>query len=163
MGLDMSLILRTKVKSKSDNIDLIYSQQVKSLMLKAKDKSENTSSANITDLIYWRKANQIRRWFADNLKDFEKDKNFGEYLVTKQDLEFLVDDINKVLKSENKVETAQETMPTSSGFFFGSTDYDDDYFKTLETTLEQITDLLNTLDWENMEEKGEKIYYTEWW
>jgi hypothetical protein len=38
----------------------------------------------------------------------------------------------------NSPELASEILPTSSGFFFGSNDYDDYYFNQLRNTLDQI-------------------------
>jgi hypothetical protein len=45
----------------------------------------------------------------------------------------------EVLKHKNK---AAEVLPTESGFFFGSTNYDEYYFKEVKDTLNIIEPLL---------------------
>lgn len=109
-----------------------------------------------TELMYWRKANQIRRWFVDHLNDFDPSDNLGEYDVSKKVLQDLINDIDYVLENES-IERAEEVMPTSSGFFFGNTEYDEYYFDKLRYTREQIQEILDTTSEED------EIYYTEWW
>lgn len=109
-----------------------------------------------TELMYWRKANQIRRWFVDHLNDFDPSDNLGEYDVSREVLQDLIDDIDYVLEDES-IERAEEVMPTNSGFFFGSTEYDEHYFDSLRYTREQIQEILDTTSEED------EIYYTEWW
>lgn len=109
-----------------------------------------------TELMYWRKANQIRRWFVDHLNDFDPSDNLGEYDVSREVLQDLIDDIDYVLEDES-IERAEEVMPTGSGFFFGNTEYDEYYFDSLRHTREQIQEILDTSSEED------EIYYTEWW
>lgn len=109
-----------------------------------------------TELMYWRKANQIRRWFVDHLNDFDPSDNLGKYDVSREVLQDLIDDIDYVLEDES-IERAEEVMPTGSGFFFGNTEYDEYYFDSLRYTREQIQEILDTTSEED------EIYYTEWW
>ena len=109
-----------------------------------------------TELMYWRKANQIRRWLVDHLNDFDPSDNLGKYDVSREVLQDLIDDIDYVLEDES-IERAEEVMPTGSGFFFGNTEYDEYYFDTLRYTREQIQEILDTTSEED------EIYYTEWW
>lgn len=109
-----------------------------------------------TELMYWRKANQIRRWFVDHLNDFDPSDNLGEYDVSREVLQDLIDDIDYVLEDES-IERAEEVMPTNSGFFFGSTEYDEHYFDSLRYTKEHLQEILDTTSEED------EIYYTEWW
>lgn len=109
-----------------------------------------------TELMYWRKANQIRRWFVDHLNDFDPSDNLGKYDVSREVLQDLIDDIDYVLEDES-IERAEEVMPTSSGFFFGNTEYDEYYFDKLRYTRERIQEILDTTSEED------EIYYTEWW
>ena len=113
------------------------------LVKRPKEKSE---------LMYWRKANQIREWFANNLINFVEN---GETKVYKEDLEYLLDAVTEVLENREK---APELLPTSSGFFFGSTEYDDWYWQGLTETKEKLEEILRDTDWDN-----EEIYYWEWW
>lgn len=109
-----------------------------------------------TELMYWRKANQIRRWFVEHLNDFDPSDNLGKYDVSREVLQDLIDDIDYVLEDES-IERAEEVMPTGSGFFFGNTEYDEYYFDSLRYTREQIQEILDTTSEED------EIYYTEWW
>ena len=78
---------------------------------------------------YWRKANQIHEWFVKNCGGGERD--YGLY-VSREDLQSLVDTCKEVLADKSK---AKELLPTASGFFFGSTEYDEYYFQDLKETI----------------------------
>ena len=80
----------------------------------------------------------------------------GEYYeVTKELLEELIADCKYVLSNHDE---AENIIPTSSGFFFGSTDYDEWYFNTLENTIQQCEKVISETDWDN-----ETVVYTESW
>ena len=49
-------------------------------------------------------------------------------------------------------------LPTTSGFFFGSTDYDEWYFKDVEDVRNKFSKLLDEMDWGN-----ETLYMHCWW
>ena len=82
---------------------------------------------------YWRKSNQIHNWFVETIGNGidECQKMF----VARQSLEELKDLCNQVLADHS---LADELLPTGAGFFFGSTNYDEWYFKDLEHTVEII-------------------------
>ena len=52
----------------------------------------------------------------------------------------------------------EDILPTSSGFFFGSTEYDGWYYDTLENTIEQCQKVIDETDWNK-----EVVIYTESW
>lgn len=108
----------------------------------------------LEEVAYWRKANQIRNWIVQNT-EYEADADCEEYLLNKETLENLVSDCKAVI-AENTL--ADELLPTKSGFFFGSTEYDDWYFEDLKSTVKQVEKVLKETDWDN-----EDIYYYEWW
>ena len=135
MGLDMYLFKRKKFREGDD----AYNELVKEM-------SE--------EVMYWRKANQIRSWIVNNTI-YEDDWNCEEVELTKETLEKLKADCEAVMDDPIKARTL---FPTSKGFFFGSTDYDEWYFSELETTAKEIGHILEDTDFEN-----ETIYYTEWW
>ncbi len=92
---------------------------------------------------YWRKANQIHKWFVDNAQEGEDD--CGYYSVEIKKLKELLEIVNKILNEKGKkkqVELAKELLPSKSGFFFGETDYDKYYFDDLIKTKEIIEKLL---------------------
>ena len=49
-------------------------------------------------------------------------------------------------------------LPTTSGFFFGSTEYDEWYFKDVEDVRNKFSKLLDKIDWSN-----ETLYMHCWW
>ena len=95
------------------------------------------------EIAYWRKANQIRQWFVNHIEEFDVGDNGDYYQVTKKLLMELIDDCQTVLDDHNK---ASEIMPSSSGFFFGSTDYDEWYYKDLENTIERCSRVIEETD-----------------
>lgn len=105
------------------------------------------------EIAYWRKANQIREWFNSHLENGVE--NCEHTLVSKEDLEQLLEDCKKVLEDHT---LAEDLLPTSNGFFFGGTDYDEWYFEDLEDTVKMLEQILEETDFEN-----EVIYYYEWW
>lgn len=124
------------------------------------------------ELMYWRKANQIHNWFVQNCQGGVDD--CGHYAITVADLMKLKELCEKILTMTEKrkemrytsfgatekeevdvlyltsegVEYATEHLPSRTGFFFGGTEYDDWYVWTLENTIEQINDTLDTLNCE---------------
>lgn len=120
------------------------------------DKEENAYViSGEYEIAYWRKANQIRHWFVNHIEEFKEDHNGGYYTITKELLEELIEDCNSVLTNHDM---AEDILPTSSGFFFGSTRYDEWYYNQLENTIDQCERVINETDWEN-----EVIVYHESW
>lgn len=87
--------------------------------------------------MYWRKANQIHEWFVQNVQNGEDDCR--SYYVTEKNLRQLLADIRTVLADTSK---AKDTLPTSSGCFFGSEEYDEWYFQDLEYTEKALVKIL---------------------
>ena len=108
---------------------------------------------------YWRKVNAIHNWFVKNVQDGIDDCNYHNE-VTKEKLEELLDICNTVVNSyyKNDLSTVSDLLPTQSGFFFGSTDYDKWYIKDIEDTIDIILEVLNTTNFEK-----EMIYYRSSW
>jgi hypothetical protein len=135
MGLDMYLNARKFVGwHKDDDIQraikeaLGISQAVKYVEVEA---------------IYWRKENHIHRWFVEHVQGGEDD--CSKYEVTRKNLIDLQTACRDALDHRDN---ADQVLPTQSGFFFGRTDYDDDYFASLESTISQIDTCLNlSEDW----------------
>lgn len=112
----------------------------------------NTAGEN-DELIYWRKANQIFKWFEDHCANGEIE-NCVPVPVTEYDLLQLLEDINAVLNDNSR---APELLPTQEGFFFGDTVYDEWYFKKLEYTRDKIESLLNEITEET------ELEFVAWW
>lgn len=109
---------------------------------------------------YWRKANQIHRWFLDHL-GLNSDFNCEHAEVSKEDLEQLVETCKLVLGRKDKNDAfrvAEENLPTQSGFFFGHTEYDDYYYEDLEYTIKEVENVIQETFWD-----GEIVAYSCWW
>lgn len=83
---------------------------------------------------YWRKVNHIHKWFVDNCG--EGVDECQEIYVRKEDLMTLRSTCMEVLANRGDEEKVSELLPCSKGFFFGSTEYDDDYYDSVERTIE---------------------------
>lgn len=134
---------------------------------------------------YWRKANQIHNWFVENIQDGVDDCGYHRE-VREDDLKELLDICQTVLKNCELVDgqvcngytyengeripimedgkyvkdpsVAEELLPTTSGFFFGSYDYDEYYVDDIKNTIDIITKVLETTDFET-----QMIYYCSSW
>jgi len=78
---------------------------------------------------YWRKANAIHDWFVQNVQD-GKDECQEAY-VSRESIQKLLDIVNKILADTSLAPTL---LPTADGFFFGSTEYNEWYWKDVEYT-----------------------------
>ena len=103
---------------------------------------------------YWRKANQIHNWFVKNIQDGIDDCQYHRE-VTKEDLKELLDTCHEVLCNPDLSELK---LPTQCGFFFGSTDYDEWYIENVKSTVDIITKILETTDFDK-----QMIYYVSSW
>jgi hypothetical protein len=112
---------------------------------------------------YWRKANHIHNWFVNNCQNGEDDCGYHE--VSKDKLEELLSLCRKVLNPTGgaiplilQEKIAEKNLPTSTGFFFGSTAYDDGYYEDIKNTIDIIENILSGTDFEN-----ESIFYSSSW
>jgi hypothetical protein len=147
MGLDMYLRASEYVyrhnfnrQTDEDTINPLFNEIVSSLELE--DVIDTTGFAGITvdvPMGYWRKSNMIHHWFVNNLAEGEDDCN--PIIVRREDLEQLKEVCINVIAVP---EMAEELLPTGSGFFFGSTDYDEYYFGDLNDTLGILTRCLES-------------------
>jgi len=98
----------------------------------------------VQEVAYWRKANHIHKWFVDNVQDGVDD--CGKYTVTRNQLNDLLQLCKDIIKSDKEKYIKSPLLPTQSGFFFGGTEYDDWYFKSIEMTIEYLTEALKLPD-----------------
>lgn len=92
----------------------------------------------------WRKANHIHKWFVDNCQDGNDDCR--EAFVGREQLEELIGLCKEVLADHS---IASAVLPTTDGFFFGGTEYDEWYFQDTQDTVEMLEHALtlgNDLD-----------------
>ena len=150
MGLDMYLNKRTYVQQWEHQKP---EEKYKVVVTKG-GESANIDPKKVKYIIeeagYWRKQNQIHRWFVENIQNGTDD--CGEYYVSKADLETLLELCEKV-KADNSL--ADELLPGVSGFFFGGTEYDEWYFDGIDNTIEILKEALE-------DENGEYLYSSSW-
>ena len=92
----------------------------------------------IVEAMYWRKSNQIHKWFVDNVQKGTDD--CGNYDVSREQIEELRQLILKVLDTKNAT-----LLPPQEGFFFGSKTVDDYYWQDLRDTEEKLGKVLEDL------------------
>jgi len=133
---------------------------------------EKISAVTVLEM-QWRKANAIHNWFVQNVLGCDECQ---EAAVSVEQLRELLATVNEVLAmsivadgivrngatmkagadhfvdniEDGQIivnpETAKELLPTTSGFFFGSTDYDQWYVDDLKYTQQELTRILNSAD-----------------
>lgn len=142
-------------------------------------------------LFYWRKANAIHRWFVDNCQNgidecqtayvdwsaLQELHNICSALMEKMILADGVvqngshagpDTGGKMVPNYEtgqyiaNPEICQKLLPTGSGCFFGSTDYDQWYYRDIERTYEMLDNLVRN-DCEFLKKYGLDVYYHSSW
>ena len=139
MGLDMYLYKKTYIRQG----DFYKPESVNEVIVKTGgeiDKKIDPKKIKyvVEEAGYWRKANQIHRWFVENVQRGTDD--CGSYWVSREKLEELLD-LCKRVKEDNSL--ADELLPSTSGFFFGGTEYDEWYFNDIDSTIKIIEDCLS--------------------
>jgi hypothetical protein len=149
MGLDMYLNKRTYVQywehNGDDNYEVTVTKGGKPTKIDPKKVKYIIEEAG-----YWRKQNQIHRWFVDNVQNGVD--NCGEYYVDIDDLKTLLELCEKV-KADHSL--AEELLPSASGFFFGGTDYDEWYYNGIDNTIDILKEALE-------DERGDYYYSSSW-
>jgi hypothetical protein len=137
MGLDMYLSAKKYLWQASDE-----DQQLSKEIQEKVNVRRRVKEISI-DAMYWRKANQIHNWFVENVQDgMDECKSHG---VSREDLENLLAACNAALQKKDS-----EILPPTGGFFFGSTEIDEQYWNEIKDTADEIQSLLMELDnsWE---------------
>ena len=150
MGLDMYLNKRTYVQnwehqSAEEKHEVIVTKGGQPTKIDPKKVKYIIEEAG-----YWRKANQIHRWFVENVQRGED--NCGEYYVDSSDLRKLLE-LCKQVQADNSL--AESLLPSASGFFFGGTEYDEWYFNDIANTIQILEEALE-------DERGEYYYSSSW-
>jgi hypothetical protein len=130
MGLDMYLSARQMTFNGWKNPDL-YNKLVQEAPF-----ALDTATLEV-QVAYWRKANQIHKWFVDHVQNGKDD--CGDYYVSREQLQLLLDTCKIVLIDR---EEASQLLPVQEGFFFGSYEYNEYYFSDIQDTIEQLEKVL---------------------
>jgi hypothetical protein len=163
MGLDMYLTKKVYVKN-WDHYPSSRRWDIKVSKGGIPAKTALQPAYIIYHAAYWRKANAIHKWFVDNVQEGRDECQ--ESYVEKKTLKELLDACLEVQRQSQMVpdtvvngmvmtekcwdpiledgkvilepEAAMKLLPTASGFFFGSTDYDQGYMEDIEETIRQL-------------------------
>ena len=104
-------------------------------------RKANSSEDWGKEVAYWRKSNQIHRWFVDNVQDGIDDCEVHRPL-TENDLKVLKGLCALALNTHN-----DKLLPPMAGFFFGDISTDSYYWRDIENTINQLDSVLS--DWDN--------------
>ena len=139
MGLDMYLYARKRIGN-DEEID----RMLATLDLQREDISPHFPSIYIEiEIAYWRKVNAIHGWFVDNVQDGVdecQETEVGRSQLT--ELRDLCIGVREAWLRGDKTVAVHE-LPPRDGFFFGSTDVDEDYLEDLSDTIDQLTRVLD--------------------
>ena len=137
MGLDQNLI---KFDKRKDNIPL--------------DVKAEHEAGNSIDIKYWRKANQIHGWMGKTVGPID---NCEFYHISREQIQELLDTCIEV-QTRKDLDYNNENLPITTGFFFGTDEYDDWYYSEVEETIESLQKILEETNFDYSE-----IYYWSWW
>ena len=183
---EYSLLEWCGVKEEKINKDLLtlYESEFNTKYYSWDDEKKYGRKSIISYLADWRKANQIHRWFVENVQDGNDDCEI--YEVSKEQLEELLTLCKIVLENSKLIDAqvkngqtyvdgewvdnyedgqviennviARKLLPTASGFFFGSTEYDQWYLEDIKHTIAVLEDCLRDTDFEH-----EVVMYSSSW
>ena len=137
MGLDMYLTAERYLWSTEKPI----SDQVANLLGLQLDGDRMRVQTVIAEAMYWRKANAIHRWFVENVQGGED--NCERYYVSREKL-LELRNLCANLCTQKIEALAEDSLPTTDGFFFGSTEYDEWYWNDIENTVVGLDNALET-------------------
>ena len=157
MGLDMYLHKKTYVKNWSH----MTPEELHEVSVKKNGqpvvgiKPERVSEISET-VGQWRKFNALHKLFVENCQNGEDDCK--EYHIDKSQLVELLGVLKQVQEDYNTTGgiKAHELFPAESGFFFGSTEYDEWYFENVKETVVLLEELIQ-------EEGDGDFYYQSSW
>ena len=93
----------------------------------------------VHEVAYWRKANAIHSWIINHVNAVD---DCTPIELRKEDLIQLRDTCVAVLEVKT-ADFAQEMLPPASGFFFGSTEIDEWYWKDVEETVTTLSKIID--------------------
>lgn len=160
MGLDMYLTKKIYIGANYEHRNVTGKINI---LVDGKPVAVNLSKVSYIEESagYWRKANQIHNWFVKNVQEGEDDckyyyvssKQMNDLLATCKQIKkhcklingmvtngYIIESGIKIpIVEEGKEMTDQELahklLPTTSGFFFGNTDYDKYYMSDICNTI----------------------------
>ena len=175
MGLDMYLYLSSK-----ENNGAVYRTDEEYDALSEEEKPQETQKIYVGDspvtskpwhkpdvwqVAYWRKSNQIHSWFVQECQGGEDDCR--EQVVPREKIVELRDLCREVLRTRN-----HELLSPTAGFFFGSTDIGEWYWRDLEETVVMLNRALDVApgvsffsspeEFKDAKDKYDFVYSSSW-
>lgn len=182
MGLDMYLSKHSYVKNwEHQSPEQKHKITVRRNNKIRKDIKPERISYIVEQIAYWRKFNALHSWFVRACGDGED--NCRPIYVDKSSFIELLDDLKKVKESLDKspkkmvsvevgwrggekvfedvevfedTSVAEELLPTTSGFFFGDTEYNKWYYDAVVSTIPIIEEVI-------ADETDSSYYYEASW
>lgn len=155
MGLDMYFSAKKYMSKYFDPADVERIEKVNDIFGVVGIEDEDYGAQEVTFRVaYWRKANAIHEWFVRNCQDGRDECQ--EAWVSREQMQELIDICRQIIADPKK---AEELLPTRSGFFFGSTEYDEWYMGQLQFTADRLEKVLNDPAFG----KGTDFYYQSSW
>jgi hypothetical protein len=187
VGLDMYLRKKTYIGNKYRQPDQRVKVSVPKNQKDVFNPTKSIKSERITEITeevaYWRKANAIHNWFVKNVQNGEDDCK--EYDVSIEQLKELFELCDKIVKASKLIKgditngysynkgikepniekgkiiedptIAKQLLPTTEGFFFGGTDYDEYYLQEIINTRDMLDKILVEAD-----NGGDFYYHASW-
>jgi hypothetical protein len=142
MGLDMYLSARFHLSNFGEREKPVRDAVLASMGFDDTDKDCLTDDGVTVGVpvMYWRKANAIHKWFVDTCQNGEDDCR--EAYVSREQLTELLETCLKLKVASGNAEAASELLPTTGGFFFGGTEYDEWYWSDVADTAERLNKIL---------------------
>jgi hypothetical protein len=154
MGLDMYLSTKKYMSKYFDKADTERIEKINDIFGVVGIEDEDYGAEEVKfKVAYWRKANAIHDWFVQNVQDGRDECQ--EAWVSREQLQELINICKQILENPKK---ADELLPTRSGFFFGSTDYDEWYMDQIEYTVTRLEKALADPAFE----KSDFYYQSSW-
>lgn len=154
MGLDMYFSAKKYMSKYFDAADAERIEKINDIFGVTGIEDGDYGAQEVTFRVaYWRKANAIHKWFVDNCQGGRDECQ--ETWISREQMQQLIDICKEILKDRKK---ADELLPTASGFFFGSTTYDEWYERDLEYTVERFEKILADPAFE----KADFYYQSSW-
>jgi len=138
MGLDMYLYKKTYVQNWEHNPPEQHHQiEIKRGGVLREDIKPNRICYITEQVAYWRKFNALHGWFINNCGGGVDECQ--DISVDEEKLKELLETLKEVSSNFTK---AEELLPPTQGFFFGSDEVDEYYKEEVNSTIKIIEDLL---------------------
>jgi len=148
MGLDMYLNKKTYIGANYEHNNVTGTIRLKKGDTPIKIKLNRVSGIE-EQVGYWRKFNALHNWFVSNIQG-GVDECQQSY-VSPQKLQELLTTLEELVKNKGK---AADLLPTTDGFFFGGTEYDEYYWKNVKDTIKILKECIK--------EPGDYYYQASW-